>query len=614
MRSSARKPRANMAAILVAALAVTALITAAAGCAKAKPKAEFRPFPGNESQANAPKPPEGTAERPALLSVRVGIGEEVGGSGVHIADAMFYESAKTMVGTGRFILHASFKPAPSADWFKQNVTVEGGSARIITEDNYTQGWAQYIVPKGQEDETITLRIKSATLVGGADSFELVMKRVDEPRAKLEVSEGRRWREVAACDVLGMRPLKLRVTFTQEMEKATVESAFKDLTGKLEWAGGKRLTWTSEAPPAVVRIDVNQARSTNGLWVLGGLPVAYTGEAPRLYAYDPATGAEKDVAAVPTDLMTTYVSPDGQRLLAGAYAASTSRLEPGPVVWRVIDLTTGKATVLPDGGDYVGWAGSGAVVRLVDKRCELIDLNGQKTREWAQPHENFRHPTVSPDGRHLAGLVPDFESGASRDPETSLIPNDLVLIDLENGQAEVVKEFVRIYLPPSEWYVRSGPAWSRDGGQVAAVGDRRGGGEVRVYDLAEKAAHTATVIDGPKYITVEPFSWSPDGNFWVINGRAVGATIEAFPMSAEVDGSQSTWAWSVDGKWVASYGGDGNWGKMGVRKAEGAGGGSSGGGFEAVGTRDGFFCGWDNGGRAYYVKWADVASGYRPEMP
>ncbi|HEY3316430.1 MAG TPA: hypothetical protein VGL40_14280, partial [Bacillota bacterium] len=156
-RSRTIRTRALVAGLVIALLIAT-MLAGAAGCSKSKlqPKADFIPFPTKQPGTTAPKPPQGTAERPALVSVRVGIGEYEAASGESIADAMFYGSAKAIVGTGQFVVNATFEPIPSADWFKQNVTIEGGDAHLVPDEAYQYGWAQYLVAEGKEGDTVTL--------------------------------------------------------------------------------------------------------------------------------------------------------------------------------------------------------------------------------------------------------------------------------------------------------------------------------------------------------------------------------------------------------------------------------------------------------------------------
>ncbi|MHB8947363.1 MAG: WD40 repeat domain-containing protein, partial [Bacillota bacterium] len=390
------------------------------------------------------------------------------------------------------------------------------------------------------------------------------------------------------------------SFTREMDKKTVEPALVHLEGRFSWADERTLIWESDDPPTFIRISLRDARSTDGLWCLGGLPVAYTGEPPTFTTYDPSEGhLEQNLGRPPTDVNRAVVSPDGSHLLVRTYEVTTSRILGASYADWLYDREADKATRLPE-ATYVGWVDATSFLRLTEgRRFEVADLSGQVLRTGTWP-EYMRMPMVSPDGRWLAGLVPNYAQ--SKEPDY-LAPNDLILISLATGETQTVEDFVRVYSPPTEGVIEGGPAWSPDSGRLAAASDRAGGWEVHVYDLKARKTAVAAQGSGQTYPTYTPFSWSPDGSLWTVSGKVIKATPPYETVSTELQDGRS-W-WSPDGRWLVR---SQDWGSIQLYRVR-----------ESFTDMDvsvfrGFVVGWTPDNRLLFIEWPDARNRYVPEPP
>ncbi len=466
-----------------------------------------------------------------------------------IGDSIAVEPGKSVtVGLQPLPFHAILAPAPASDWVQKNVKVEGAKVELAPADT---GTLSFTIPASTKEGTVTIALSSVVPPDGqGNTVTFTLNRKAEPRGTLEVQDGGTWRAVRPGESLRQRPLDLRVVFSSDMTAGSLQAELARRAGTFKWENPKTLLWHLDDPPAVVELDLRQGRGTNGLLVMGDLASAYTGEVPQLVAFDlikgttvnptstaPATAQATALITLPADVRTALISPDGRKLLVSAFLRSTSRAQNPPIATWVIDTQNGSRRVMP-GNDasyfaYLGWADDQSVVALTyegEVRVAVVDLGGRVLRSWKVPGDGGHLVSVSPDGRRLAVMIGDFDR---EDQAERLTPYELYVIDLASGQTALeAKDFVWIYSTHSEGRGRNGPAWSPDGRELAAVGDRKqgGGAYVRVADLQKRGldgTNQAAVTEGASIPDLGhsyqyPFSWSADGRYWVIGDRIVSS--------------------------------------------------------------------------------------------
>jgi Tol biopolymer transport system component len=328
---------------------------------------------------------------------------------------------------------------------------------------------------------------------------------------------------------------IRVTFDQEMERASVEKRFilsPPVEGTFQWEG-KTLLFHPTQPLAydtdytvTLRRGVRSQRGreilrdviwrfrTRGLQVLY---LAERGETVDLWVTDSEGQRQTALTAVPVAVWDYAVSPDGQQIV---YSAEE---ESGAVNLWLMDA---------DPFDYAQGRGQNQVPLTEDEaQCSA--------------------PTWSPDGRRIAyerrPLV--LEDGSSS-PGTPQV----WLLDLRTREARPLFD---------DQTLGYAPAWSPDGGKLAFFDPVNGG--IAIYDLQS---------GGLSFIPNEMGgvgSWSPDGEIiaypqFFLQGRqfyshlvlhtladgsmrdlSVLAGLASDGAAGVEDGSPS---WSPDGRWLA----------------------------------------------------------------
>ncbi|MHB9059788.1 MAG: hypothetical protein ACYC53_13335, partial [Bacillota bacterium] len=132
-----------------------------------------------------------------------------------------------------------------------------------------------------------------------------------------------------------------------------------------------------------------------------------------------------------------------------------------------------------------------------------------------------------------------------------------------------------------------------------------GGEVLVYDLKLKANADVAAIEGLRYPTMDPFSWSADGRYWTVGRLMVNAQPgSTHEVVSRDDRGWQTVAWDPTGQLLARSGG--SWGPITVFR--------TGDSFPEGPHQNGFLCGFDEQERLYYISWPDWEKRYQPEWP
>jgi Tol biopolymer transport system component len=194
-----------------------------------------------------------------------------------------------------------------------------------------------------------------------------------------------------------------------------------------------------------------------------------------------------------------VGPDGrtylffvreQRLLAQPFNASTAELQGEPVV---IDAPvrageTGRLAPFTLSGRTLVYRRA----EPLEQRLIWINRQGLPERQIWLDRQEYRHPSLSPDGKRLTAILRDSRSGL----------DDLWVFDLEREVGDrLTHERISV----------SFPVWAPDGRRIAFAATRSGAWDV--YSRAADHAHDEETLysaDSPavKY----PSDFTPDGRF------------------------------------------------------------------------------------------------------
>ena len=204
-----------------------------------------------------------------------------------------------------------------------------------------------------------------------------------------------------------------------------------------------------------------------------------------------------------------------------------------------------------------------------------------------PPGDYTHPRLSHDGKRVALVVPDTESGN----------RDIWLMDISSGRSTRLT-----FDSANDW----NPAWSTDDSFIAFASDRRA--PSIVYRKNVNGTGDEELLLSRSEAGLFPEDWSPDGRYLLINFN-VGASnsLWSLPLASEriphplavVSTGGGTARYSPDGKWVAYASQEGGTTEVYVSPANG-------GGKVRVSTAGGNYATWGKAGRElYYVAPGDV---------
>lgn len=523
----------------------------------------------------------------------------VSGGGISSVNAVNVTGdMEVTVGDTAFAFHATLGPPPAEEWYGENVEVTGSTAEVFHHRDPNTGMESLTVqvPRGQPGQTVIITVTGILLPDqDAHSVTVTAHRVALPHVSAEVLEGGTWRALPACPFLTQRPVELRFTFSNPMDRASVVETLRELPAQPKWTDDKTLFLKVEDPPGAFKISIEDARDQNGLEVQNSLPAIYTVEPPRLWLYDPARDEEKALCEAPSDVCQATISPDGRTLACIVFINRTNFQ-----VTSVVDVATGSRSDFEE--FYQEWTGAGLLVLTpIDGRgLRLVDRSGKEVRQVPLPC--LAAPAVSPDGRQAAYLSPDYE-GSQSCSYGLLVPQDLVLVDVETRQERVISEdFIQVYSDDGGSSPFIAPDWSPDGSKIAAVSSKPQGGEVRIADVKTGEVITAATIDEAEP-SVHDITWSPDGRF-LVSGRFVFDASPPFGRHPIPGAGGGYPEFSPNGQWAAvvkSW----DWGEVVVVRTDTGQGRSLG---PCV------CAGWDATGLLYFIRWPGYEARYVPDWP
>ena len=494
----------------------------------------------------------GRPGRPAVTIAEARLTETEPNGGVLRGTKVLTPGREEIVGIDDLVLSLQFDPLPTAEWYAANLKFTGATPRLI-DANLGMGLAEWVIPRGSAGDRLTLKVTSVASPSMGSTLEYPLVRQAEPVGTMQVqaATGGQWVDVAPSDSLVGRPLKLRLSYTKDMDRATVEAAVRaaapDVVG-LVWSTARTLELTIPVPAPALRIATMDMRDTDGLWVRGGLPVVFTSGPARLMALRPGDEAPTTMATVPAHVFAAALRPDGKVLAVNYVAEVTGGVNAGTLVgpW-LIDTATGAITKAARSATVLAWAGTN-LVALDGDTWLLIDQAGKVVREIQAPEEGLSLHSVSPDGSRLAALRFRFDDQAADD---YTVATDLIIVQLATATVTRIESIVETYLPPQEWIVSARPVWSPDGAQLVLVHDAsRSAGEVRVLDIATGQVtrlRAADAVQGPP--TTAFLSWSPDGQ-WLAHGNTLYKLDGGATRTLTGGDKFARHHWSADSTWLA----------------------------------------------------------------
>jgi hypothetical protein len=557
------------------------------------------------------------SEKPRIVNAWVNIIEPTGTGPCLTVDVT--ASASITVSTGPAEFCANLEPLPSEAWYAAAVKVKGTEPRS---SNLKGGQVAFSFPPGSAGEKIVITLDPVALPDGQDGpLVVTLTRAEAPVAALKIDTGDRvWRDVTPGEIVKRGPLRLLLTFTQEMSRGAVftELARTGLDAGATWNPDGSLTVILDDPPPVVSVNLWEARDTLGLPLAnGGVWDFYVGEPPYLYAYDPASGAVRKICTVPGDIFAGAVNPgDGATLFARAYVRPS-----GAEVFWLVSREGGSRRHL-EGYYDLAWVGPENELFLRRKlvgdkvmNYEVVTAEGEVRWQGTWPY-TLERISVARDGKSLAGLVVKA-TGATRE---ELAPCDLVTVDLETGRNQVFEGAATVFVvngmytdseghtvanPDGGGPVLGTPTWSPDGTRLAMVADLDVGNVVKVFDPATGDVTAEVPIPDLENGSRNRFSWSPDGRYWTAGPLVikVGPPVEILSIRLTGEGQPF---WSPDGEWLIQGEAWDDWGELKLYRVAP----DAGPVFErSLGPA--LPCGWDAGRVCYFIRWADYEERFKP---
>lgn len=545
------------------------------------------------------KPPQvsGTPDHPWLQFLQVDQEVRPGG-GNSLGTTYIRKGGMATVDTDTFWLRGSLDPAPDAAWYATHLKLEGMQPMKQFQPPAGGSRFEWSLPAGQPGDAFRLRLQDVLLADGTrGDVSVTFCRQRPPQVAVSYQGPDGWHP-AEVTVPNSAPLRLRLTFTNDMLKESVERA---LTGphdkeghsegawisSLHWIDARTLELQADHVPPVLRFVLQGAQDKNGLFTTRGLPNLYTGETPQVVAVDPTSGQARLLAAIPPEPQGGILSPDGKRVrLASLQAGRSARSQ-----HLLVDLGTGKSQALQPDAMYGYWLTSGEWMRI-ERQGENGLLVTRESPAGPQqtllndvpPYDSFYG---SPDGKWVAVLVrtgdytPDGYLGVR-----------FLFLSTDGKTRKTLTGDARVWRPGKDGLRLYGPAWSPDSTRIALAQTDHGASSLVVADVTADAprtvAHNLPRSDGSATL------WSPDGTQILVGSLLLDATTGQ--VQRRLTGSGLLPYWSRDGQWRLLQAGE--WEPITAYNLRtGA----------STPLGPGLALGWDVDGKALIIRWADAAS-------
>lgn len=576
-----------------AGVAVVALLVIA-GCASSPSRSEppppaaagEKPAPSAEPTPPVVTPPVATPKAVTPKVDRVDYSMFINlpnGSGYTVPH-MEITGQHAKVPTLPFNLRLELKPWPQAD-FRSKVQVTGGGT-VLTDWTFT-GAVDISFPEGSAGSVLSVTLPE---IDGMESVTYHLERTEPVKMTAEVQVNDAWVPAQPDQVYPAESAQVRLTFDRPMDRPGLEhwlqhTAWPSDRPNLE---GIEITWPDDrtvlvrlpkAPP-VVAWTLTQVRGTDGLPLVAVVPALHFGEQPFLVAIDPATGEEERLTALPVEVGSGTVSPNGKSLLLeGIRHQTVGHSHTGYSRWLVGAGTQTKP--LP----------------FEEQRYLYFSPDGRL--QSLEQREGARSYTASPDGTRIAHLYMD--GWGKQELPGYLYPHDLVIQSPDGQVVQVVRQAMSLYAPPKDYPLRATLVWSPDGKRIATLTDApEGQGAIVVIDLATGQAERIATLP-PEMGRGAPYPF-----FWNGEHFVVGKTLfdSAGKVKRELPGSGP---FSPDGKWLLFQRGveghwDPAWGAVGLLSVDTG---------EVKPLGEGMVLGWRSDGKALVARWTDWRFRYGP---
>lgn len=534
----------------------------------------------------------GTPERPWVQYVTIAQQETYPGGGRTLGETYATRAGTAVTSTAEFWLRVALSPAPSAGWSDSHLTLEG----VTPLQRETAGLLQFRLPAGKAGDTIRLTLRDVVQSDGtAGDFTLSLCRQEPPRVSVFWTDGSAWRPAEGAYLPAGRPLELRLSFTADMDRPSVERALSGteriarVVENLRWMDARTLEVVAPAPGGALRMNLDGSRSARGLYLAGGAPALYTGEPARLEAVDLNSGQGRKVTELPPEIQSATVLP-GNRQIILMY------VEPrGVNIWKRLeaDVESGERRDLPTPVTQELWLPGGERLAFMRQGKTLTVTRGaQSTVLQDVPEYSWILP--SPSGALFA-----FPTATGEKTEPPYQMNRFVILSADGKSRQEISGSFRVYAPGKDGLRLYGPVWSPDSTRIALTEtDPAGVTSVRLADVAAGALKTlAKGTEGLRPNNADLISWSPDGRLLLVGELLFNAATGK--VERRLPGQRHQVSWSPDSKWILTQAHE--WGDVAATEVETG---------RTVALGKGLPAGWTAAGRPLVVRWPGAADRMR----
>ncbi|MDB4894332.1 MAG: hypothetical protein JWN15_594 [Firmicutes bacterium] len=503
---------------------------------------------------------DGTPDRPRFGYLEIRQIETWEGGG-HLLTPLYATRGGGMtVDTGAFTLGGDLVPAPSG-WYASHLQLTGvkPDSEQYPPAGMESGGFNLFIPAGQTGEAFQLLLRDVLRGDGTTGdVAFAFCRQPAPRVTAAFKDGDAWRPATASVSTG-GPLVLRLAFTSDMLASTVERALRgphdkdggsmgDWITALKWIDSRTVELTAAKPAPVMRLNLEGAQDKYGLFVAGGAPTLYAGEAPTVMAVDLASGEQRRLAELPLEPAGATLSVDGRWLrntsqsIRGGYSATQWQQQ-------LIDLTTGKAQLLKPADMSGYWLPSGEVLTIMpdSERKSLVmtrqSVAGKVETTTLADVPSYDTYVGSPDGKFVAVLA---HSGAQL--AYPYVGARFLIISSDGKERRPLTGAVQLYRPGQDGGLFHEAVWSPDGTRLALTQPTKDGVSLLVADRAAGTVRTIAESVPASDGIATPLTWSPDGSK-ILVGRALidSATGKVVQQIAALTSYKPRW--SKDGDWL-----------------------------------------------------------------